>query len=170
MKSFLFTLAAALGVFAPAATILSGTSAAQGSYPNRPVTMLVPAAAGGPSDTVARLIAEVMSADLGHRVVIENVGGAGGSLGAGRVAKADPDGYTLLLYHIGVATFGALYPKLPYKPAEAFDSVGLVTEVPLTLVGRKDLPAADVGALFDWLKGKGAGATFGFHTEALDRP
>jgi tripartite-type tricarboxylate transporter receptor subunit TctC len=161
MKSFLFTLAAALGVFAPAATILSGTSAAQGSYPNRPVTMLVPAAAGGPSDTVARLIAEVMSADLGHRVVIENVGGAGGSLGAGRVAKADPDGYTLLLYHIGVATFGALYPKLPYKPAEAFDSVGLVTEVPLTLVGRKDLPAADVGALFDWLKGKGAGATFG---------
>jgi tripartite-type tricarboxylate transporter receptor subunit TctC len=67
----------------------------------------------------------------------------------------------LLLYHIGVATFGALYPTLPYKPAEAFDSVGLVTEVPLTIVGRKDLPAADVTALFDWLKGKGAGANFG---------
>jgi tripartite-type tricarboxylate transporter receptor subunit TctC len=123
--------------------------------------MIVPAAAGGPSDTVARLVAEAMSADLGQRVVIENAGGAGGSLGAARVAKSEPDGYTILLYHIGVATFGTLYPNLPYKQEEAFDSVGLVTEVPLTLVGRKDLPPADVKALFDWLKGQGAGATFG---------
>jgi tripartite-type tricarboxylate transporter receptor subunit TctC len=161
MRRFLLTLAAALGLAAPAATMLSRPSVAQSAYPNRPITMLVPAAAGGPSDTVARLVAEAMSADLGQRVVIENVGGAGGSLGAGRVAKAAPDGYTLLLYHIGVATFGALYPNLPYKPGEAFDSVGLVTEVPLTVVGRKDLPAADVTSLVEWLKGKGAGATFG---------
>ena len=69
--------------------------------------------------------------------MIENVGGAGGIARGGRVAKSAPDGYTLLLYHIGVATFGALYPNLPYKPDEAFDSVGLVTEVPLTLVGRR---------------------------------
>jgi tripartite-type tricarboxylate transporter receptor subunit TctC len=144
-----------------AATMLSGAAVAQDAYPTRPITMLVPAAAGGPSDTVARLVAEAMSTDLGQRVVIENVGGAGGSVGAGRVAKAAPDGYSLLLYHIGVATFGALYPNLPYKPGEAFDSVGLVTEVPLTLVSRKDLPPADVKTLFDWLKGPGAGATFG---------
>jgi tripartite-type tricarboxylate transporter receptor subunit TctC len=161
MKRVLFTLAAALGFLATVPPLLSGPAVAQSNYPNRPVTMLVPAAAGGPSDTVARLVAEAMSADLGQRVVIENFGGAGGSLGAGRVAKAAPDGYTLLLYHIGVATFGALYPNLPYKPGEAFDGVGLVTEVPLALVSRKDLPAADVTALFDWLKGKGGGASFG---------
>jgi tripartite-type tricarboxylate transporter receptor subunit TctC len=157
MTSCRLTLAAAFG----AMTLLSGPVLAQNSYPDRPITMIVPAAAGGPSDTVARLVAESMSADLGRRIVIENMGGAGGSLGASRVAKAEPDGYTMLLYHIGVATFAALYPKLGYQPIEAFDSVGLVTDVPLTLVGRKELPAADVAGLFEWLKGKGAGATFG---------
>ncbi len=160
MKRILFILAVVLGFLATMPTI-SGPSLAQDAYPTRPITMIVPAAAGGPSDTVARLVAETMSADLGQRVVIENMGGAGGSLGAGRVAKSAPDGYTLLLYHIGVATFGALYPDLPYKPAEAFDSIGLVTEVPLTVVSRKDLPVSDVKALLDWLKGKGANATFG---------
>ena len=142
------------------AAMLSSQALAQGTYPERPITMLVPAAAGGPSDTVARLVAEAMSADLNQRVVIENVGGAGGSLGAGQVARAKPDGYTLLLYHIGVATFAPLYPTLAYKPEE-FEPVGLVTEVPLTVVGRKDLPASDIAALLDWLKGKGGGATFG---------
>jgi tripartite-type tricarboxylate transporter receptor subunit TctC len=158
MKRVRSALVAALGT---AAALLSGPIAAQDAYPNRPVTILVPAAAGGPSDTVARLVAEAMRADLGQQVVIDNVGGAGGSLGAGRVAKAAPDGYTLLLYHIGVATFGALYPDLPYKPGEAFDPVGLVTEVPMTLAGRKDLQPANVAALLAWLKGAGAGATFG---------
>lgn len=151
----------ALAIGLATASVTAGPSAAQATYPDKPITMIVPAAAGGPSDTVARLVAEAMSADLGQRVVIENAGGAGGSLGAARVAKSAPDGYTILLYHIGVATFGALYPNLAYKQDEAFDSVGLVTEVPLTLVGRKDLPPGDVKALFDWLKGKGTGATFG---------
>lgn len=149
----------AVGLVAAAAS--ADFAAAQGTYPDKPITMIVPAAAGGPSDTVARLVAEAMSADLGQRIVIENAGGAGGSIGSGRVAKSPPDGYTLLLYHIGVATFASLYPGLQYNPSEAFDSVGLVTEVPLTLVGRKELPPADVAALFDWLKGKGSGATFG---------
>ena len=144
-----------------AAMLATDLSMAQGAYPDKPITMIVPAAAGGPSDTVARLVAEAMSADLGQRVVIENVGGAGGSLGAGRVAKAAPDGYTILLYHIGVATFAALYPNLTYNPVEDFDSVGLVTEVPLTLVGRKELPPSNVTALLEWLKGQGSGATFG---------
>lgn len=143
------------------AMVLSTPSLGQEAYPRRSITMLVPAAAGGPSDTVARLVAEAMRADLGQPVVIENVGGAGGSIGTGRVAQAAPDGYTLLLYHIGVATFGALYPELRYKPGEAFDSVGLVTEVPMTLVGRKDLPADDLAALLKWLKAEGTGATFG---------
>ena len=141
--------AAAMGL--AAAVVTAGPSAAQATYPDKPITMIVPAAAGGPSDTVARLVAETMSADLGQRIVIENAGGAGGSLGAARVAKSAPDGYTILLYHIGVATFGALYPNLPYNQDEAFDSVGLVTDVPRTLVGRKDLPPAAVAALLDWL-------------------
>jgi tripartite-type tricarboxylate transporter receptor subunit TctC len=143
------------------ATVLASPSIAQNAYPTRPITLLVPAAAGGPSDTVARLVAEAMRAELGQQLIIENVGGAGGSVGTGRVAKAAPDGYTLLLYHIAVATFGPLYPDLPYKPGEAFDPVGLVTEVPMTLVGRKDLPPASVSALLDWLKRSGAGANFG---------
>ena len=139
--------------------ILHGAAAAQ-DYPARPITLLVPAAAGGPSDTVARLIAEVMSNDIGQRLIVENVGGAGGSVGAGRVAKSTPDGYTLMLYHIGVATFGALYPSLPYKPLEAFDSIGLVTEVPLVLVGRKALPPTDIAGLFGWLRQQGGKPTF----------
>ncbi|GGD05117.1 tripartite tricarboxylate transporter substrate-binding protein [Aureimonas glaciei] len=151
----LFATAFAMALAASTAAL------AQDAYPSKPVTILVPAAAGGPSDTVARLVAEAMGADLGQQVLIENVGGAGGSLGAGQVAKAEPDGYSLLLYHVGVSTFGALYPDLTYNPGEAFDSVGLVTDVPMTLVGRKDLEPADVGSLMTWLKGEGAGATFG---------
>jgi tripartite-type tricarboxylate transporter receptor subunit TctC len=160
MQRVSFTINAALGFVAAAAILFSAPCLAQGAYPTRPITMLVPAAAGGPSDTVARLVAEGMSAELGQRVVIENAGGAGGSLGAGQVARAAPDGYTLLLYHIGVATFAPLYPSLTYKPEE-FEPVGLVTEVPLTLVGKKDFPAADIKAVLEYLKGKGAGATFG---------
>src|SRR5215218_9945692 len=87
------------------ATMLSSPALAQDAYPMKPIVMVVPAAAGGPSDAVARLVAEAMRADLGRQVQIENLGGAGGSIGAGKVAKAAPDGYTLLLYHIGVATF-----------------------------------------------------------------
>lgn len=144
-----------------AATVFAVASPAMAQdYPNKPITMLVPAAAGGPSDTVARLVGEAMSADLGQQVVIENVGGAGGSIGAGRVAGAEPDGYTLLLYHVGTSTFGPLYPTLTYKPDE-FSSVGLVTDVPMALVTRKDMAAKDAGELLAWLKGEGAGATFG---------
>ena len=94
-----------------------------------------PSAAGGPTDTVTRLVAEAMSKDLGQQIIVENVGGAGGTLGAGRVASADPDGYTLLLHHIGMATSATLYRKLAYDTLNAFEYVGLVTEVPMTIVG-----------------------------------
>lgn len=133
---------------------------AQEAYPTRPITIIVPAAAGGPSDTVARLVAQAMAPKLGQQLVVDNRGGAGGSLGAGQVAKAAPDGYTLLLYHIGVATFSALYPNLPYNPAE-LTPIGLVTEVPMVLVGRSDLPAANISELLALLKDGKTSLTIG---------
>jgi tripartite-type tricarboxylate transporter receptor subunit TctC len=138
-----------------AATIIlaAGTASAQ-DYPSRTITMIVPFAAGGPTDTVARLLAEPMTVVLGQQVIVENVGGAGGTLGAGRVAKADPDGYTILLHHIGQATSASLYRKLAYDPATAFEPVGLVTDVPMTLVGKADFEPASVAELLEYIKTK----------------
>lgn len=127
-------------------------SAQAQNYPERTITMVVPFAAGGPTDTVTRLIAESMSKDLGQQVVVENVGGAGGTLGAGRVATADPDGYTLLLHHIGMATSATLYRKLAYDTLNGFEYVGLVTEVPMTIVARKDLEPTDLKGLIEYAK------------------
>lgn len=135
-----------------AALILAGTSAyAQADFPSRPITMIVPFAAGGPTDTVGRLIAEPMTRMLGQQVLVENVGGAGGTLGAARVAKADPDGHTILLYHIGQATSVSLYRKLPYDPAKDFTPVGRVTDVPMTLVARPTMEAASAGDLLGYI-------------------
>jgi tripartite-type tricarboxylate transporter receptor subunit TctC len=135
-----------------AALILAGTSAyAQTDFPSRPITMIVPFAAGGPTDTVGRLIAEPMTRMLGQQVLVENVGGAGGTLGAGRVAKADPDGHTILLYHIGQATSVSLYRKLPYDPAKDFTPVGRVTDVPMTLVARPTMEAASASDLLGYI-------------------
>ncbi len=128
-----------------------GSAAAQ-TFPTRPITVVVPFSAGGPTDTVTRLVADVMGKDLGQQVVVENVGGAGGTLGAARVAKADPDGYTLLLHHIGMATSATLYRKLPYDTLNGFEYVGLVTEVPMTLVGRANLEPQDLKGLLDYVK------------------
>jgi len=135
-----------------AALILAGTSAyAQTDFPSRPITMIVPFAAGGPTDTVGRLIAEPMTRMLGQQVLVENVGGAGGTLGAARVAKADPDGHTILLYHIGQATSVSLYRKLPYDPAKDFTPVGRVTDVPMTLVARPTMEAASASDLLGYI-------------------
>ena len=90
-----------------------GPAAAQ-DYPNKPITIVVPAAAGGPTDTISRITAQAMSKLLGQQIVIENVGGAGGTIGTGRVVRAEPDGYTLLIYHVGLSTAATLYRKLPY--------------------------------------------------------
>ncbi|QIA22634.1 tripartite tricarboxylate transporter substrate-binding protein [Mesorhizobium sp. AA22] len=140
--------AAALGA---AATLYSLAAGAQ-TYPERTITVVVPFSAGGPTDTVTRLVAEAMSKDLGQQIIVENVGGAGGTLGAGRVAQADPDGYTLLLHHIGMATSATLYRKLAYDTLNSFEYVGLVTEVPMTIVGRKDLEPTDLKGLVDYAK------------------
>ncbi len=134
-----------------AATVLSTAAMAEG-YPDRQITMVVPFAAGGPTDTVARLVAEKMSADLGQQIIVENVGGAGGTLGAGRVAEAEPDGYTILLHHIGMATAATLYRNLAYDTLNAFDYVGLVTEVPMVVVARKDFEPADFPAFVAYVK------------------
>ncbi|SEN25291.1 Tripartite-type tricarboxylate transporter, receptor component TctC [Loktanella fryxellensis] len=135
-----------------AGTILSSGALMAQDYPERSITMVVPFAAGGPTDTVARLVAEKMSTDLGQQVIVENVGGAGGTLGAGQVATAEADGYTVLLHHIGMATAATLYRNLAYDTLAAFDYVGLVTEVPMTLVGRSDLEPADLASLVTYVK------------------
>ncbi|MFG6430505.1 tripartite tricarboxylate transporter substrate-binding protein [Roseateles sp. LYH14W] len=127
------------------------------AYPDKPVTIVVPFTAGGPTDKVARDLAEALRKPLGGTVIIENVGGVGGTLGANKVAKAAPDGYTLLLHHIGMATAPALYRTLPFKVLEDFEYLGMVNDVPMTLIGRSTLPAANYGELAKWLdanKGK----------------
>lgn len=137
---------------ATACLLLSAPYASAQGYPDRNITMVVPFSAGGPTDTVTRLVAESMSKDLGRQIIVENVGGAGGTLGAARVAKADPDGYTLLLHHIGMATSATLYRKLPYDTLNGFDYVGLVTDVPMTIVAKKDFEPKDLKGLIDYVK------------------
>ena len=125
-------LAATAVSFAPALAIGQ-------EYPERPITMVVPFSAGGPTDTVTRLIAEPMKKSLGQDIVVQNVTGAGGTVAAGQVANAEADGYTVLIHHIGMSTAPTLYANLPYDPLADFEMVGLVTEVPMTIVARKDL-------------------------------
>jgi len=139
-----------------AAVMVAGTAFA--AYPDKPVTLVVPFAAGGPTDKVARDLGEVLRKSLNNQtVIIENVGGAGGTLGAGKVAKAAPDGYTLLLHHIGMSTSPALYRNLAYKTLEDFEYLGMVNDVPMTVVGRPTLPANNFAELRTWInanKGK----------------
>jgi len=130
-----------------AAALLSAPALAQAPYPTRPITMIIPFAAGGPTDTVGRLIAQTMGNEIGQPVVVENVGGAGGTLGAQRVAQARPDGYTILLHHIGMATIPTLYRRVAYDPINGFETVGLVTDVPMTLVARRNFPANNLQEL-----------------------
>jgi tripartite-type tricarboxylate transporter receptor subunit TctC len=116
---------------------------AQG-YPSRPVTLVVPFAAGGPTDVVARTIGASMSKTLGQTVVIENKLGAGGTIAANYVAKANPDGYTVFIHHNGMATAPSLYRKLPFNPLTDFEYIGQVADVPMTLVARRDFPASNL--------------------------
>ena len=132
----------------------------QGAFPSRPVTMIIPFAAGGPPDTVGRLIAQAMSADLGQPVVVENVGGAGGTLGAQRCAQARPDGHTILLHHIGMATIPTLYRRLAYDPVNGFETLGLVTEVPMTLIARRNIEANTLQELVALIRQRGEGLNY----------
>jgi len=128
-----------------------GLVAAQG-FPNKPVTIVVPFTAGGPTDTVARSLGQAMSKPLGQSVVVENVSGAGGTVGAIRVKNAGPDGYTVLLHHIGMSTAPALYRKLAYNPQTDFELVGLIVDVPMTMIARSDFPAKDFREFVAYVK------------------
>jgi tripartite-type tricarboxylate transporter receptor subunit TctC len=128
------------------------------NYPSKPISIVVPFAAGGPTDRVARDLAEALRKPLGGvSILVDNVAGAGGSIGANKVAKAAPDGYTLFLHHIGMATMPALYRTLPFKVESDFEYLGLVNDVPMTVIGRPTLPAKNYKELVTWLgqnKGK----------------
>jgi tripartite-type tricarboxylate transporter receptor subunit TctC len=139
-----------------AAGVMAGPALAA-DFPEKPVTIVVPFAAGGPTDKVARDLGVSLGKELKQTVIIENVGGAGGTLGAGKVAKAAPDGYTLLLTHIGMATSPALYRNLTFKPLDDFDYLGNINEVPMVLVARPTMPANNFAELRKWIdanKGK----------------
>ena len=152
-----------LSILLSALTVVavSGPLAAQG-YPDKPIILIVPFAAGGPSDTIGRLVAEHLGRNLGQQVVVENVGGAGGTLGAERAAKAAPDGYTLLTHHGALAAAPALYNNLRYESKTAFETLGLVNTGPMVLLSKKALETKDAKELFAWLKAQGDKATVGF--------
>ena len=130
-------------------------------YPTRPVTLLVPFAAGGATDTVARVTAQSMSKLLGQPIVIENALGAGGTIAATRTSRAEPDGYTLLIHHIGISTAATLYRNLAYDTKTAFSPIGLVTFAPMTIIARPDLAPNDLRELVFYIKANGDKMTFG---------
>jgi tripartite-type tricarboxylate transporter receptor subunit TctC len=149
------------GAFALVTAIAPQGAAAQTAFPTKPITIVVPAAAGGPTDTVARLVAESISRTLGQTVLIENLGGAGGTIAMARVAKAAPDGYTIAVWHIAQATAPALYENLKYDAVNDFDSIGRITDVPMTLVSKTAIPAKNVKELLDWIRTDKAKVTYG---------
>jgi tripartite-type tricarboxylate transporter receptor subunit TctC len=137
MKRLLAALSAALA--------LTATSAAAQTYPTRPVTIIVPFAAGGPTDIVARIVGEHYSKALGQQFIVENIAGAGGTTGITRLAQAKPDGYTIGMGHMGThGAAPALYPNLKYDPTKDFEPIGMVAGTPILIVARKDFPAADL--------------------------
>ncbi|MGE5096056.1 MAG: tripartite tricarboxylate transporter substrate binding protein BugD [Betaproteobacteria bacterium] len=121
-------------------------------YPTRAVTMIVPYAAGGPTDTVARVLAQAMSKSLAQTVVVENRPSAGGILGPEVVKNAKPDGYTILIHHIGMSTIPTLYRNMRFNPLTDFEYIGLVNEVPMTIIGKPTLPAKDLKELLAYIK------------------
>jgi tripartite-type tricarboxylate transporter receptor subunit TctC len=140
-------LAAAVAAGVAAPSLLPGTAHAQANWPDQTVTLIIPFAPGGPTDAVGRMVAEAMGRDLGVSVVAQNVGGAGGTIGVSRVAQARPDGNTILLHNIGMATAPTLYRRLPYNPLTAFETIGLVTATPMVWLTRPEFPASTMGEM-----------------------
>src|SRR5260221_6963649 len=121
-------------------------------FPTKPITVIVPFAPGGPTDTVGRLIAQSMTGTPKQQVLVENAGGAGGTIGATKAARAPADGYTLFLHHIGQSTAPALYRKLPYDAIKDFEPIGLITDVPMTIISKKDFAPKDMKELVAYVK------------------
>jgi tripartite-type tricarboxylate transporter receptor subunit TctC len=148
MKKVTLVLAALAGVIA--------TEAQAQTYPTRPITMIVPFAAGGPTDVIARIVGEHMSRTLGQQIVVENVAGAGGTTGITRGAQSTPDGYTIMMGHMGThGAAPALYPNLKYDPAKDFAPIGVAAGTPIVIVAKKDFPANDLKGFLAYLKANG---------------
>jgi tripartite-type tricarboxylate transporter receptor subunit TctC len=151
MRGIRFLAAAAL------AALASLSTPAFAQYPDKPITVIVPFAAGGPTDVVARLIGAKMSQTLGQTFVVENIGGAGGTIGMTRAAQAAPDGYTIAVGNMGTQSAApALYPNLKYDPAKSFAQIGIVNYTPQAVVSKKEIPAKNLKELIAYLK---AGST-----------
>ena len=138
-----------------ASLVATSAAVAQAAFPAKPVTVVVPFSAGGPTDVVARLIGVPMGKALGQTVIIDNALGAGGTIAAAKVARAAPDGYTIFLHHMGMSTAPALYRKLSFDPLKDFEYIGQVVDVPMTLLARKDFPASNFKELQAYLKANG---------------
>lgn len=151
--------ALACAVLAAVSLVDASPSPAQ-TYPTRTITLVAPTAPGGPGDIAARVIAERMAETLGQTITIENMAGAGGIQGTNRVARAEPDGYTLLVHQTGIAVSQALPPPPPFNVEKDFTAVGLVNTSYLILVGRKTLPADDLAGLITWMKEPGRSTKF----------
>ncbi|GEO14428.1 tripartite tricarboxylate transporter substrate binding protein BugD [Microvirga aerophila] len=148
MKKMTLALAALVG--------LAATGVQAQTYPTRPVTMIVPFAAGGPTDVIARIVSDHMSRTLGQQIVIENVAGAGGTTGITRAAQSQPDGYTIMMGHMGThGAAPALYPNLKYDPTKDFAPIGLAAGTPILIVAKKDFPANDLKGFLDYMKANG---------------
>src|SRR5262249_31837673 len=140
---------------------LNASASAQ-DYPNRPLTMVIPFAAGGPTDVLGRVMAQRMGEVLGQQVVVENVGGAGGMTGSSRVAQATPDGYTFVLGTVGTHAQGQMLYKQPqYNSVTDFTPVALIAQVPIVLITRKDLPVADFKEFVSYAKANQSSMQFG---------
>jgi tripartite-type tricarboxylate transporter receptor subunit TctC len=153
-----FRIVKTVGVllYAAAASI-----AAAQDYPSKPIVMVVPFAAGGPTDTLGRNLAEQMGKNLKRQVIIDNTGGAGGTIGVNKVAKSKPDGYMLLLHHIGMSTAPALYRSLPFNPMNDFEFIGQVADVPMTVLAKKTLPPNNFTEFVTYLKANKEKMTYG---------
>lgn len=148
-------------LLAAALSALAVAPAAAQTFPDRPITLIVPYAAGGPSDVLGRLLAQSMSQTLGQTVVIENVGGAGGTTGAGRAARATPDGYTLLIHHLALAAGATLYRNLTYDTVKDFAPIGLVNQGPFVIVSKLGIEAKTIAEFLDHVKKSGRNISFG---------
>ena len=129
-------------------------------YPTKPISLVVAFPAGGPTDFIARTVAQSMQKTLGQQITVENVSGAGGTVGVGRVARASPDGYSLLVHHIGMATAPTLFRKLAFEPQQDFIALGAIADVPMTIVARADFPAQSFGEMLAYVRANGDKVTY----------
>ena len=135
-----------------ALALLPASAAAQDNYPVKPITLVLPYAAGGGADLMARVLAESLRRTLGQAVTVANVGGAGGVVGARQVANAAPDGYTIMLNHMGLATVPALFKNLQFDPLKSYEYIGLFSEIPMLVVAGKNFPPNNVRELIDYVQ------------------